>query len=241
GPIGSGKTTTLYAALNEVNILTRNIVTIEDPVEYQLAGINQVEVDTKAGLTFASGLRSILRQDANILMVGEIRDVETATVAVRAALTGQQLFSTLHTIDAPSAITTLEHFGIQPYLIASALSGVVAQRLVRRVCMACRRWYTPSPAVLKQLGLSPGQQEYRFAYGVGCEECYHTGYLGRTGLFEILLVSDTLRHLIVEQAGEQQLQVAARREGMSTLAQGGVKKILQGITTPQEVMREVFL
>jgi type II secretory ATPase GspE/PulE/Tfp pilus assembly ATPase PilB-like protein len=241
GPIGSGKTTTLYAALNEVNILTSNIVTIEDPVEYQLAGINQVEVDTKAGLTFASGLRSILRQDANILMVGEIRDVETATVAVRAALTGQQLFSTLHTIDAPSAITTLEHFGIQPYLIASALSGVVAQRLVRRVCMACRRWYTPSPAVLKQLGLSPGQQEYRFAYGVGCEECYHTGYLGRTGLFEILLVSDTLRHLIVEQAGEQQLQVAARREGMSTLAQGGVKKILQGITTPQEVMREVFL
>src|SRR5215831_319544 len=139
GPIGSGKTTSLYAALHEVNILTSNIVTIEDPVEYQLAGINQVEVDTKTGLTFVSGLRSILRQDADILMVGEIRDVETATVAVRAALTGQQLFSTLHTIDAPSAITTLGNFGIQLYLIASALSGVVAQRLVRRICPACRR------------------------------------------------------------------------------------------------------
>ena len=149
GPIGSGKTTTLYAALNEVNILTNNIVTIEDPVEYQLPGINQVEVDTKIGLTFASGLRSILRQDADILMVGEIRDVETATVAVRAALTGQQFFSTLHTVDAPSAITTLGNFGIQPYLLASALSGVVAQRLVRRICPTCRRWYTPSPAVLQ--------------------------------------------------------------------------------------------
>jgi type II secretory ATPase GspE/PulE/Tfp pilus assembly ATPase PilB-like protein len=240
GPIGSGKTTTLYSALNEVNILTNNIVTIEDPVEYQLTGINQVEVDTKAGVTFASGLRSILRQDADILMVGEIRDVETATVAVRAALTGQQLFSTLHTVDAPSAITTLENFGIQSYLIASALSGVVAQRLVRRVCTACQQWYIPSPAVVQQLGLRP-EREYRFAYGTGCEECYHTGYLGRTGLFEILLVSDTIRQLIVQRAGEKALQAAAMQEGMHTLAQSGLKKILQGITTPQEVMREVFL
>jgi type IV pilus assembly protein PilB len=240
GPIGSGKTTTLYSALNEVNILTSNIVTIEDPVEYQLAGINQVEVETKAGLTFASGLRSILRQDADILMVGEIRDIETATVAVRAALTGQQLFSTLHTVDAPSAITTLENFGIQPYLIASALSGVVAQRLVRRVCTACQRWYTPSAAVVQQLGLQP-EAEYRFAYGAGCEECCYTGYLGRTGLFEILLVRDTIRHLIIECAGEKALQTVAMQEGMHTLAQSGVKKILQGITTPQEVMREVFL
>jgi type II secretory ATPase GspE/PulE/Tfp pilus assembly ATPase PilB-like protein len=241
GPIGSGKTTTLYAALNEVNILTNNIVTIEDPAEYQLTGINQVEVDTKAGLTFASGLRSILRQDADILMVGEIRDIETATVAVRAALTGQQLFSTLHTVDAPSAITTLGNFGIQPYLIASALSGVVAQRLVRRVCTACQRWYTPSAAMLTQMGVQPDGQEYRFAYGVGCEECYHTGYLGRTGIFEILLLSDTIRHLIIERAGEKAIQEAAIREGMSTLAQSGTKKILQGVTTPQEVMREVFL
>jgi len=240
-PIGSGKTTTLYAALNEVNILTNNIVTIEDPVEYQLTGINQVEVDTKIGLTFASGLRSILRQDADILMVGEIRDVETATVAVRAALTGQQLFSTLHTIDAPSAITTLGNFGIQPYLIASALSGVVAQRLVRRICPACRRWYTPSPAVLRHLGLKPGQREWQFAYGTGCEACYYTGYLGRTGLFEILRVSETVRHMIIAQESEHALKTTAMREGMHTLQQSGITKIIQGVTTPQEVMREVYL
>lgn len=241
GPIGSGKTTTLYAALNEVNILTSNIVTIEDPVEYQLAGINQVEVDLKTGLTFASGLRSILRQDADILMVGEIRDIETAIVAVRAALTGQQLFSTLHTTDTPSAITTLENFGIQPYLVGSALSGVVAQRLVRTICTACRQWYIPSAAVLRQLGLQPEQQEWRFAYGVGCDVCYHTGYKGRTGLFEILRVSETLRRLITEQANEATLQTAAVREGMRTLQQSGIQKIIQGVTTPQEVMREVYL
>jgi type II secretory ATPase GspE/PulE/Tfp pilus assembly ATPase PilB-like protein len=241
GPIGSGKTTTLYAALNEVNILTNNIVTIEDPVEYQLTGINQVEVDTKIGLTFASGLRSILRQDADILMVGEIRDVETATVAVRAALTGQQVFSTLHTVDAPSAITTLGNFGIQPYLIASALSGVVAQRLVRRICSVCRQWYTPSPAILRHLGLKPGQREWQFAYGTGCETCYYTGYLGRTGLFEILRVSETVRHMIIVQESEHALKTAAIREGMHTLQQSGITKIIQGVTTPQEVMREVYL
>jgi general secretion pathway protein E len=241
GPIGSGKTTSLYAALNEVNILTNNIVTIEDPIEYQLAGINQVEVDIKIGLTFASGLRSILRQDADILMVGEIRDIETATVAVRAALTGQQLFSTLHTVDAPSAITTLGNFGIQPYLIASALSGVVAQRLVRRICPECRQWYTPRPAVLHHLGLKPDQQEWQFAYGIGCEACYYTGYLGRTGLFEIIRVSETLRHLITAQEGEQALKAAAIQEGMRTLQHSGITKIIQGVTTPQEVMREVYL
>lgn len=241
GPIGSGKTTTLYAALHEVNILTNNIVTIEDPVEYQLTGINQVEVDTKIGLTFASGLRSILRQDADILMVGEIRDVETATVAVRAALTGQQIFSTLHTVDAPSAITTLGNFGIQPYLIASALSGVVAQRLVRRICLTCRQWYTPSTAVLRHLGLNTGQQEWQFAYGVGCEACYYTGYLGRTGLFEILRVSETVRHMIIDRESEQALKSAAMREGLHTLQQSGITKIIQGVTTPQEVMREVYL
>ncbi len=241
GPIGSGKTTTLYAALNEVNILTNNIVTIENPVEYQLTGINQVEVDAKAGLTFASGLRAILRQDADILMVGEIRDTETAIVAVRAALTGQQLFSTLHTMDAPSAITTLEHFGLQPYLIASALSGVIAERLVRRVCQACKCWYKPSPAALEQLGLDPGTDDYTFASGAGCEVCYHTGYRGRTGIFEILRVGDTIKRLITARASEQEVQAVAMQEGMRTLAQNGVNKILQGITTPQEVLREIFL
>jgi type II secretory ATPase GspE/PulE/Tfp pilus assembly ATPase PilB-like protein len=241
GPIGSGKTTTLYAALNEVNVLTNNIVTIEDPIEYQLPGINQVEVDTKIGLTFASGLRSVLRQDADILMVGEIRDIETALVAVRAALTGQQLFSTLHTVDAPSAITTLGNFGIQPYLIASALSGVVAQRLVRRICLSCRQWYTPTPAVLRQLGLDPDERPWRFAYGTGCETCYYTGYLGRTGLFEICRISEALRHLIIAQESEHGLKTAAVAEGMHTLQQSGMTKIIEGLTTPQEVMREVYL
>lgn len=241
GPIGSGKTTSLYAALNEVDILANNIVTIEDPVEYQLPGVTQVEVDVKAGLTFASGLRAMLRQDADILMVGEIRDHETAAVAVRAALTGQQLFSTLHTVDAPSAITTLENLGIQPYLVASALNGVIAQRLVRCVCPMCRRWYMPSKAVLQQVGLPPEHQECRFAYGVGCETCYYTGYMGRTGLFEVLRVSDTIKYMIIERADERSLQAAAIQEGMHTLAQSGIKKILQGVTTPQEVMREVFL
>jgi type II secretory ATPase GspE/PulE/Tfp pilus assembly ATPase PilB-like protein len=241
GPIGSGKTTSLYAALNEVDILANNIVTIEDPVEYQLPGVTQVEVDVKGGLTFASGLRAMLRQDADILMVGEIRDHETAAVAVRAALTGQQLFSTLHTVGAPSAITTLENFGIQPYLVASALNGVVAQRLVRCVCPMCRRWYTPSKAVLQQVGLPHDRQDYRFAYGVGCETCYYTGYMGRTGLFEVLRVSDTIKHMIIGRADESALQAMAIQEGMHTLAQSGIKKILQGVTTPQEVMREVFL
>jgi type II secretory ATPase GspE/PulE/Tfp pilus assembly ATPase PilB-like protein len=227
-----------FIRLERVNILTSNIVTIEDPVEYQLAGINQSKW-IPSGSAFAAvcarpapGCR---HPDG-----GEIRDIETATVGVRAALTGQQLFSTLHTVDAPSAITTLENFGIQPYLIASALSGVVAQRLVRRVCTACQRWYTPSPTVVQQLGLQL-DSECRFAYGAGCEECYYTGYLGRTGLFEILLVRDTIRHLIIARAGEKALQTVAMQEGMHTLAQSGVKKILQGITTPQEVMREVFL
>ena len=179
--------------------------------------------------------------EADILMVGEIRDIETATVAVRAALTGQQLFSTLHTVDAPSAITTLGNFGIQPYLIASALSGVVAQRLVRRICPACRQWYTPSPAVLRHLGLQPGQREWQFAYGTGCEACSYTGYLGRTGLFEILRVSETVRHMIIARESEHALKTAALREGMHTLQQSGITKIIQGVTTPQEVMREVYL
>ena len=234
--------TTLASMLDLINqTRSAKIITIEDPVEYQLTGINQVEVDTKTGLTFASGLRSILRQDADILMVGEIRDVETATVAVRAALTGQQLFSTLHTVDAPSAITTLGNFGIQPYLIASALSGVVAQRLVRRICPECRRWYTPSAGVLHHLGLKLDQQEWQFAYGVGCETCYYTGYLGRTGLFEILRVSETLRHLITAQESEQAIKTMAIQEGMHTLPHSGIAKIIQGVTTPQEVMREVYL
>lgn len=240
GPIGSGKTTTLYAMLNELDILTNNIVTIEDPVEYLLTGITQVEVDLKTGITFAAGLRSILRQDADILMVGEIRDNETAKIAVRAALTGQQVFSTLHTVDTPGAITTLRNFDIQPFLIASALNGVIAQRLVRKICPHCKETYRPALAVLQQLGL-PAQEDYLFSFGRGCEACYHTGYLGRTGIFEILEVDKTIKDLILNQATEDFIKDTAVVEGMRTLHQSGIRKILEGTTTPEEVMREVFL
>ncbi|MBI4639102.1 MAG: Flp pilus assembly complex ATPase component TadA, partial [Candidatus Tectomicrobia bacterium] len=171
GPIGSGKTTTLYAALNELDILTNNVVTIEDPVEYLLPGINQMEVDAKTGMTFASGLRAILRQDADVLMIGEIRDTETAKIAVRAALTGQQIFSTLHTVDTPSAITTLRNLDLQPFLIASALNGVIAQRLVRKICPSCKKEYRPSPLLLEQLGI-PENEDAVFFFGEGCKECY---------------------------------------------------------------------
>lgn len=242
GPIGSGKTTTLYAALNELNILTNNIMTIEDPVEYRLPGINQVEVETKTGLGFADGLRSILRQDVDIIMVGEVRDQETARVAVRAALTGQQVLSTLHTADTPSAITTLHNLGIQPYLIASALSGVVAQRLVRRICASCQRSYRPSAALVDELGLREHFGEVKtLYYGEGCEQCYHTGYSGRTGIFEILRVTETLKPLIIEGRPEAQIKERALAEGTTPVAVSGLKKIVAGITTPEEVMREVFL
>ncbi|RMF89696.1 MAG: type II/IV secretion system protein [Nitrospinota bacterium] len=240
GPIGSGKTTTLYAMLNELDILTNNIVTIEDPVEYLLTGINQVEVDPKAGITFASGLRSMLRQDADILMVGEIRDNETARIAVRAALTGQQVFSTLHTVDTPSAITTLRNFDIQSFLIASALNGVVAQRLVRKICPYCKEGYSPSQAILRQLGLAD-DGAYTFFVGRGCEACYYTGYLGRTGVFEILVIDKTIKELITNQASEDEIKETAIKEGMRTLHQSGVQKVIDGITTPEEVMREIFL
>ncbi|MBD3307803.1 hypothetical protein GF339_15315, partial [candidate division KSB3 bacterium] len=195
GPVGSGKTTTLYSALNEINILDKNIMTIEDPVEYQLPGINQVEVDPKIGLTFAAGLRSILRQDPNTLMVGEIRDPETASVATRAALTGQQLFSTLHTQDAAGAVTTLSYLGVQPFWIASSLTGVIAQRLVRKVCPSCKERYTPEPRLRTLLQLDADQEFY---HGKGCDACFHSGYSGRTGIFEVMKVDSHLRELIVQ-------------------------------------------
>lgn len=241
GPIGSGKTTTLYAALNELNILTNNIITIEDPIEYRLAGINQVEVEYKTGLTFASGLRSILRQDPDIIMVGEIRDTETAKVAVRAALTGQQVFSSLHTSDTPSAITTIYNLGIQPYLIASSLNSIVAQRLVRKICPFCKRSYAPPKGLLRELDLLGDSRLDRFYFGEGCDQCFHTGYLGRTGIFEMLSVTERVKRLIIEQATEKEIKEAAMAEGMKPLKDGGVKKILSGITTPEEVMREIFL
>lgn len=239
GPVGSGKTTTLYSALNEINILTKNIITIEDPVEYQLPGINQVEVDPKTGLTFAAGLRSILRQDPNTLMVGEIRDPETATVAVRAALTGQQLFSTLHTQDAAGAVTTLSYLGVQPFWIASALIGVIAQRLIRKICPYCKELYTPDPRQLSILNLDE-EEKTSFYHGRGCDRCFHTGYSGRIGVFEIMKVDEPLRELITRNTAEAELKKEAIRQGMNTLKLSGIKKILRGETTVEETLRVIL-
>lgn len=239
GPVGSGKTTTLYSALNEINILTKNILTIEDPVEYQLPGISQVEVDPKTGLTFAAGLRSILRQDPNTLMVGEIRDPETAAVAVRAALTGQQLFSTLHTQDAPGAVTTLAYLGVQPFWIASALIGVIAQRLVRKNCLYCKESYTPDPRQLKVLGLE-NENTLQFFHGRGCERCFHSGYSGRIGVFEVMPVDEHLRELIANNSPEAVVKKKAIHKGMNTLKTSGVKKILRGETTVEETLRVIL-
>jgi type II secretory ATPase GspE/PulE/Tfp pilus assembly ATPase PilB-like protein len=239
GPVGSGKTTTLYSALNEINILTKNILTIEDPVEYQLPGINQVEVDPKTGLTFAAGLRSILRQDPNTLMVGEIRDPETASVAARAALTGQQLFSTLHTQDAPGAVTTLTYLGVQPFWIASALIGVIAQRLVRKICLYCKEPCEPDPRQLKILGLDQ-EKIVQFFHGRGCERCFHTGYSGRTGVFEVMKVDDHLKDMIASGSSEAELKREAVKQRMNTLRISGIKKILRGETTVEETLRVIL-
>jgi type IV pilus assembly protein PilB len=241
GPVGSGKTTTLYSALNEINILTKNIITIEDPVEYQLPGISQVEVDPKIGLTFATGLRSILRQDPNTLMVGEIRDPETASVAARAALTGQQLFSTLHTQDASGAITTLSYLGVQPFWIASALVGVIAQRLVRKVCPYCKEPYQPEPRFLQLLNLESGDDTHaQFYHGRGCDKCFHTGYSGRIGVFEVMKLDEQIRELITSGASEAVLKKTAIEHGMNTLRVSSIKKILRGETTIEEALRVIL-
>jgi len=239
GPVGSGKTTTLYSALNSINILTRNIMTIEDPVEYQLPGINQIEVDPKIGLTFANGLRAILRQDPNTLMVGEIRDPETAQVAVRAALTGQQLFSTLHTQDAAGAISTLSYLGVQHFWIASSLVGVIAQRLLRKICLSCKEEYEPDPKMLEALKIRRSSGT-RFFKGKGCDRCFHSGYSGRTGVFEVLKVTEPIKDLIVRNAPESTIKAKAVEEGMNTLLNSGVKKVLAGITTVDEIIRVIL-
>ena len=238
GPIGSGKTTTLYAALSQIDVLTKNVVTIEDPVEYQLPGINQVQVDLRQERTFASMLRSVLRQDANTLMVGEIRDEDTAEVAVRAAMTGHLVFSTLHTNDAVGAVTTLRHFKIPPFLITSSLICVIAQRLVRRVCPDCRQPYKPSRVLARQLRLSPAVAAKTTLYHpAGCSKCYHTGYRGRTGIFEVFEVTPRAKEAILAEASHDRLRRVALAEGMMPLWDAGMKKVLSGETTAEELMR----
>ncbi|KPK76583.1 MAG: hypothetical protein AMJ79_06175 [Phycisphaerae bacterium SM23_30] len=237
GPTGSGKTTTLYAALNRIYTPSKKIITIEDPVEYQLEGIIQMPVNPKRGLTFASGLRHIVRQDPDIIMVGEIRDLETADISIRSALTGHLVFSTLHTNDAPGAVTRLIDMGAEPFLLASSMEIVIAQRLVRKICRTCKKPYQPDENLLKNLGaadlIPPGTTLYR---GVGCPECMQSGMKGRTGLFELLRITDQLRPLISNRADADQIAKAAPPDH-KPMRYDGIDKVLQGITTPEEVLR----
>lgn len=236
GPTGSGKTSTLYTALNEINDSVRKIITIEDPIEYQLKGINQIQVSEKAGLTFARGLRSILRHDPDVILIGEIRDQETAQIAVQASLTGHLVFSTLHTNDAPGALTRLIDMGVEPYLVASSLEAVLAQRLVRVLCKQCKKEDTsPTTQALKtQLGIPASTPVYT---AVGCRECRQTGYHGRRGIFEWMDSSNEIRQMILKRCSSDQIREAARRVGMRTLAEDGWRLVRLGVTTPEEVLR----
>lgn len=238
GPTGSGKTTTLYSCLNYINRPDRKIITVEDPVEYTLSGINQVHVNETVGLTFAAALRSILRQAPNIIMIGEIRDLETASIAINASLTGHLVFSTLHTNDAPSAITRLIDIGVKPFLVASSTRAIMAQRLVRKVCRRCATPYVPTDYEIKTLNIDPqSAQNSTFMKGKGCGDCSKTGYRGRFGIFEIFVVDDEVRKLIYEKVSSSVLRQRAREMGMRTLREDGTRKVLAGLTTPEEVIR----
>lgn len=238
GPTGCGKTSTLYTALNQLNSVEKNIITVEDPVEYRLKGINQVHMNTKAGLTFASGLRSILRQDPNIIMIGEIRDGETADIAIRAALTGHLVLSTLHTNDAAGAITRLIDMGIEPFLVATSVIGVVAQRLVRIICPACKEPYVVDSDAPVRILLNVSPEDHLILYrGKGCSNCNRTGYLGRTAIHEILMIDSKIKELINEKKSSDVILDYAIKNGMKTLQQDGLGKALKGITTYQEVLR----
>ncbi len=242
GPTGSGKTTTLYTSLTRINTPERNIVSVEDPVEYQIPRVNQVQVNVRAGLTFASGLRSILRQDPDVVLIGEIRDRETAEIAVQASMTGHLVLSTLHTNDAPGAVTRLRDMGIESFLITSALIGVLAQRLVRVICPQCKEAYSPPVDALRRLGLDPAQHEtVRLYRGRGCDHCRGTGYRGRLGVFELMGMNDRLRNLVINGSPVDELRAAAQEDGMRTLRQDGVQKVLSGITTIEELLRVVFV
>jgi general secretion pathway protein E len=238
GPTGSGKTTTLYAILSSINIPDINIITIEDPVEYQIKGISQIQVNPKINLTFAGGLRSIVRQDPDVILVGEIRDRETAEIAVQSALTGHLVFSTLHTNDSASAVTRLVDIGVEPFLISSSVLAVVAQRLVRVLCRNCKQPYIPDNSTLKSIGITPDQfQETTIYRADGCENCFHTGYKGRTGIFEIMLLDSSLKSLILTTYDSSQIKNAALNLNMVTLRQDGIQKVLRGISTIEEIIR----
>ncbi|MCX7703991.1 MAG: type II secretion system ATPase GspE [Planctomycetota bacterium] len=238
GPTGSGKTTTLYAMLQRINSLEKNILTIEDPIEYNIRHISQIQVSPKKGLTFATGLRSLLRQDPNIMMVGEVRDVETARIAVQSALTGHLVFSTLHTNDAPGAITRMLDIGVEPYLVSSSLIGVMAQRLVRMICPRCKVEHRYTDEQLAEIGIDPKTVGTKPLFrGKGCSHCLGTGYWDRTAIFEVLIVDDDIRDMVLRRSSSNEIKQVAVSKGMRTLRMDGARKVLEGLSTPEEVMR----
>jgi type IV pilus assembly protein PilB len=242
GPTGSGKTTTLYSALSELNTMEDKLITTEDPVEYEIEGIVQIPIDHEIGVTFAACLRAILRQDPDVILVGEIRDLETAEIAIQAALTGHMVFSTLHTNDSPSTITRLKDMGVPTFLITATVEAILAQRLVRRICVQCREEIPHPEDLLAELGLKPEDvRDKRFFRGRGCETCNNTGYKGRVGLYELMVANDTIRELIMQNASVDDLRKAAVSFGMVTLRESGMAKAYEGITTLDEVVRETIL
>jgi type IV pilus assembly protein PilB len=241
GPTGSGKTTTLYSALNVTNSVEKNVMTVEDPVEYQLPGLSQVHVNRKAGLTFANALRAFLRQDPDVIMVGETRDLETAEIAVQASLTGHLVLTTIHTNDAPSVATRLADMGVEPFLISASMIGALAQRLARRICDNCKEEYTPQRELLLRMGFDPKRNpDVQFYKGRGCDTCRQTGFKGRIGLYELMRINEELAEMIVRRAPVSELKEAARANGMHTLQEDGLRKAKDGMTTIEEIMRVVF-
>jgi len=240
GPTGAGKTTTLYTSLNSLDSKGRNIITIEDPVEYRFSRINQIQVNPRAGLTFASGLRSILRLDPDVILVGEIRDAETANIAIQSALTGHLVLSSIHANDAIGVVSRLLDLGIEPFLVASALIGVVAQRMGRRICPDCARLTEASPIEQQAYNKELGEERDEFLYGSGCKSCNYTGYQGRIGFFEILRISDEIRTMIMDGANDTRLRTQASKEGMISLIKDGMLKVKENITTPVEVLRNSY-
>ena len=242
GPTGSGKTTTLYSALSELNSIEDKLITTEDPVEYQIDGIVQIPIDSEIGVTFAACLRAILRQDPDIILVGEIRDLETAQIAVQASLTGHLVFSTLHTNDAPSTVTRMKDMGVPTFLITATVEAILAQRLIRRICSQCRELTTPSDELLADLGLNRDDLgDKKFFRGRGCDVCNNTGYKGRVGLFELMIMNDDMRDMIMQNASIDDLRKAAQGYGMVSLRDAGMTFVHQGVTTIDEVVRETIL
>jgi len=240
GPTGAGKTTTLYASINSLDTLGRNIITIEDPAEYRFRDINQIQVNPQAGITFAGGLRSILRLDPDIIMVGEIRDTETTNIAIQSALTGHLMLSSIHASDASGVLTRLIDLDVEPFLIASSVIGVIAQRMVRRICPDCAHLIEGPMVEQMAYQKEMGEEKSEFLYGTGCASCSYTGYLGRTGIFEILLITDSIRALIIKQASSSEIRARALEEGMTSMMNDGMRKVHAGITTPAEVLRSAY-